>query len=838
MKAVRYLFILLLLFASAMQSPAQAQQAKWTFMVYLDADNNLEDAGIEDFNEMEMVGSSTDVQIVVQIDRSPQYDASNGNWSDTRRYRIIQDNNPTTMTSPVLQNLGEANMGDPQALIDFINWARQNFPAQHYCLVLWDHGGGWRNRNIQNRGLQVLNAPLPPQVGLLSNRIRANQNHTGAGLAFRNPFRAGWGRNKDICYDDTDNDFLSSNEVASALQASGITFDIIGYDACLMAMLENAYEIRNHANYMVGSEETEPGAGWPYDLQLAPLKANPNMTAATLARTIVQKYGDFYRNSNGDNQTQSAFDLSQLNAVITGVNDFANAIINDNSVWSQAREAFANANNFNENQHRDLYHFADGVAARVSNTAITNAANSLKNAISNLVIENYAESEHGSSRGVAIYFPPASAFDPKYASGVTQVDFPKDTQWDEFLSAFYNAGTGQTTFDPYEPNDNFAQAYGPVISAQVYEGYLTEDTDVDMYKVVTGSTFDLRIDLAVPADFDLYLVQLIGNQVDTLSASEQFGAAAEHIALTGVPGGTYYVIVSPYETDANPYQLRVEILGGGGNVDVILGYDDGTPEYGIFSNRQDLNEGVACYFRPPAAPAKLKGFWYHIFSIDVVPGGGNNGSFYTFGADYYGPVLPDTFRYATPGGVGWNFLDLSSDNIVLYGDFFAGMFWDRFNTPAIGWDTTATNGINLIYTDFFGIPDWYLGDGTYFIRAEVSYVNVTTGVEETALLEPRRFSLEQNYPNPFGRLPFNPETMIRYTLPFAGEVNLAVYDLAGRRVATVESGFKSAGEHAVRWDGRDRAGQRVASGVYFYRLEATSPKQTVTTLTKRMIMLK
>ncbi len=96
------------------------------------------------FNEMETVGSTADVQIIVQFDRSPRYDESNGNWTDTRRYRVVQDLNSTTISSPVVQNIGEVNMGDPQSLVDFVQWAKQNYPADHYCLVLWDHGGGWK----------------------------------------------------------------------------------------------------------------------------------------------------------------------------------------------------------------------------------------------------------------------------------------------------------------------------------------------------------------------------------------------------------------------------------------------------------------------------------------------------------------------------------------------------------------------------------------------------------------------------------------------------------------------------------------------------------------------
>jgi len=85
--------------------PIKNDSAEWTVMVYLDADNNLESAGINDINEMEIVGSSDDVNVVVQVDRIPYSvlaannqgyadDVSNGDWTNTRRYYIIQDFDP------------------------------------------------------------------------------------------------------------------------------------------------------------------------------------------------------------------------------------------------------------------------------------------------------------------------------------------------------------------------------------------------------------------------------------------------------------------------------------------------------------------------------------------------------------------------------------------------------------------------------------------------------------------------------------------------------------------------------------------------------------------------
>lgn len=112
-------------------------------------------------------------------------------------------------------------------------------------------------------------------------------------------------------------------------------------------------------------------------------------------------------------------------------------------------------------------------------------------------------------------------------------------------------------------------------------------------------------------------------------------------------------------------------------------------------------------------------------------------------------------------------------------------------------------------------------------------VSSSVKVDEPQAELPRVFSLGQNYPNPF-----NPETAIRFNLPLAGKISLAIYDVRGALIRMLESGDRIAGEHIVRWDGRDGKGERVASGVYFYRLEAVSDNGAATSLTKKLMVVK
>ena len=94
------------------EQPEPSQVTKdWTFMVYIDADCNLEQAGIDDINEMEMEGSDSNINVIVQIDRIPGFDDSEGDWTGAKRYHIIKDYDSDRIGSTAIQDLGEVNMG-------------------------------------------------------------------------------------------------------------------------------------------------------------------------------------------------------------------------------------------------------------------------------------------------------------------------------------------------------------------------------------------------------------------------------------------------------------------------------------------------------------------------------------------------------------------------------------------------------------------------------------------------------------------------------------------------------------------------------------------------------
>ena len=116
------------------KAPAKVNVKDWTIMVFVNAKNNLEPYGLKDMNEMEMVGSSSRVNVVVEIGRMDGQDTSNSDWKGTRRYLIKKDTDTATMTSPMLQDLGKIDMGDYKSVIDFGKWAKNAYPARKTML--------------------------------------------------------------------------------------------------------------------------------------------------------------------------------------------------------------------------------------------------------------------------------------------------------------------------------------------------------------------------------------------------------------------------------------------------------------------------------------------------------------------------------------------------------------------------------------------------------------------------------------------------------------------------------------------------------------------------------
>jgi len=388
------LIILSITLTGCFTNPSGHSIPEWTVMIYLDADNDLESAGINDINEMELVGSSSKVNIVVQADRIPNYNFSNDDWTTTRRYYITQDSDQMQINSLLIGgDLGELNMGDPDTLVDFANWAVTEYPAEKYLLVIWNHGGG-----------------------------------------FRSPAYS-----KGIAQDDTSGkDIITMSELEDALSAisvqMGKNIDIVGMDACSMAMIEVAYQIKDYADILVTSEELEPGDGWPYDTILAQLAANPTMSPTQLAIDIVDKYIFSYPFKE---VTQSAIDLSYMDDLAGQLSSMADSIRSDTLT---SKDAYLNAayssQHYSDYYHDfiDLYDFCSKVYYYSNSFEVKAIALIVQQNLLNAVINSDYNGEILSgSKGLSIYFPLYNKYD---SENYDDTNFAQETKWDEMLLYF------------------------------------------------------------------------------------------------------------------------------------------------------------------------------------------------------------------------------------------------------------------------------------------------------------------------------------------------------------------------------------------------------------------
>lgn len=508
--------------------PTQQSQtvAEWTVLVHIAADNNLELAGLSDLNEMEAVGSSPQVNIVAQIDRSADYVTLDGDWTETRRYYVQQDDDPEAITSPVVFSPGELDSGSADTIADFATWGIQTYPAKKYMLVLWDHGGGWTSHSSdEDSGSEVT---LPDTVAALE-RIVAE---TGIGQ-----------------------------------------FEVVGFDMCLMGQLEVFQAVAPFARFGIGSQENEPGAGWFYTF-LDELVRNPAMDGGQLGQHVVDYFMYFLREVVGDQDVYglAAVDLGQSAPLVNALNDFVNTIAANPQ---RALSAIADARNntiqyggFDDPQVQgywssvDLYRFMELLADLAPAPEIAQSASGVMQAVRQFVIyEDHATALDGSN-GVSIYFPTTRK---AYKLGANNERYPLETpaaltRWVQFLDVFH--GTATATVEA-APGVNILSTYPDVASIYQPAVVTLEVSGRDILRVSYAVTYLKSEDERVVLDYD-YLVSRTttasgANIIDWSDGVTQrtFIWEAEVPVLTDGTASTYALLIPNSD---NPNQALVNGL--------------------------------------------------------------------------------------------------------------------------------------------------------------------------------------------------------------------------------------------------------------------------------------
>jgi hypothetical protein len=360
----------------------------WSFLAYIAGDNNLSAAGLTDISEMCQVGANAKVHAAVQIDTAGEHDGS-------VRYEVSEPDWTGKAHRVVIERLPESDSGDPLILRDFLRWGFTRYAAEQRLVVVWNHGSGFHT---------------PPR--------------------------------RNIGYDDRGTS-IDMPELNQALSKAGVTaknpLAILGFDACLMCLLEICHHVAPYTRIVVGSQQTEPNDGWPYDAVLRSMQTNPKPEA--LAKAIVESYIDSYKALGEEGVTQSAVATVGTEAAMLALSNLGRALVKAGAM-SAMRTARAQIQCFEYADYVDVIHLAQTVGALVSDPLVKKAAATLGTATGNCLI---AAGRFGDgvedAHGVSCWFPADANTFHDFRGPYTRMRLGRSKAlrgWLEFLDAYFS----------------------------------------------------------------------------------------------------------------------------------------------------------------------------------------------------------------------------------------------------------------------------------------------------------------------------------------------------------------------------------------------------------------
>lgn len=484
--------------AAPVGSPAAVEQpGTWTVLTYSIADTNLESFMMTDLDELGEVGTQEGLNLVALVDRSEDYTDTSvlglDDWSGAKLIEVGEGE------AEVLDDLGDINTGDPDVLADFIAGGIAAYPADHYALVISDHGASW------------------PGVG--------------ADGSF-------------------DNDTLSLAElhdgIAAGLKDSGVEkLDLLGFDACLMATYEVASELAPVANRLLASQELEPGHGWNYEY--FDVLEQPDATVDDLGSALIDGF-KAQADDEGTNSdiTLSLVDLTRMDAVNAALTEFTEVLVDRaEGIGPTVGRTLADTLGFGNSPDPDQDTHMTDLAGFTSEIGVnllfaSDAADDITRAVNDAVLDKVDGQATQGATGLSIYFPPqAEYFDDDY------LELANLGGWVEFLQTYYGQGgeiiDGPDLADDYEidlDEDGFTLtgsfdedtaedlAYAYIrYGVQELDGSITflgeQDADIDLASLTASGTWDLSyLTLSDGIDVATAYLSLFGDRDDDVVQAE------------------------------------------------------------------------------------------------------------------------------------------------------------------------------------------------------------------------------------------------------------------------------------------------------------------------------
>ncbi len=435
------LLYLLLIFIfknfNAQIDQAIQEKKSWTFMVYMAAANDLGIFAPRNIKQMQKVGSNQHINIIVQHN----FNEKKHTVAETF---YIEKNAKKLLSEKTIKSHSERVS---QGLLQFCCDTITHYPADHYALILWNHGTG-ALEPLQRSFL------LAEEFFLISRSYDFFKNRETSLLTF--PHFAvtkkitGY---KGICFNDVSGTFITEEELTEVLRhictlCPQNRLDIIGFDACFMAMIETAISVKKYAHFMVASQDVEPGTGWDYSLALFPFSytcVKPHELSAHLVHAYAKKY------KHVKDFTQSCIDLQRIESLENSINRISKLLVELLKSASSKKMLLLiktcrnkhSCIHFDETDYIDLHNFYTNLLQHIQSVAFDNE-NATKqceilqkeltvalSALNETVYENMTGQNFLNAKGISIYFPEHAMH-----SSYKKTMFAQSNDWFIFLKTY------------------------------------------------------------------------------------------------------------------------------------------------------------------------------------------------------------------------------------------------------------------------------------------------------------------------------------------------------------------------------------------------------------------
>ncbi|TCW39428.1 cysteine peptidase C11 family protein [Laceyella sacchari] len=525
------------------QQTYAAGKDDYTLMVYMVGSDLESGSGFasKDLQEMMKVGSTQKTNVIVETGGSNQWRQKGISNKYNQRWLVNKGK------LQLLKKLENRDMGKSSTLSDFITWTVKNYPAKKYAIVFWNHGSG----AVQGYGADELHN---------YNALRLNE--------LRQAFE-------------------------TARKKTNVQFDLIGFDACLMASLEIGQLLQPYGKYLVASEELEPGHGWNYTPIANAIAKNGAITGDRLGKVILDGFKkQAQAEETVEDITLSVVDLAKLNPVVTAFRDLVKAMNADVGKVEQVKwiakqryitEDYGDVGGEGSSDMADLADLAANLSARYPKQSAAVAK-----AIKNAVKHNLNSPGNAKAKGISIYFP--SKDKTHFKRNLNIYDkYDINPTYETFLGSYINhllkkkSGIKFNNATPRAKKEVSPAGYGPTVEVKVNQEQATSIVDVRGV-----------LSLAVSGAKDK--VRLLGIQGDQVGLDDKSGTirgrwanawptlGGEYVPMKELnKQGNYVIYAIPAELNDEDMELIVlfnqsgqsyEVLGGWRGIDAETGVAD------------------------------------------------------------------------------------------------------------------------------------------------------------------------------------------------------------------------------------------------------------------------